>query len=247
MRKKLAKRIKLGLNVDHIATLREARGTSYPNPTVAALLAEYSGCDSIVVHLREDRRHIKEHDVLSIKEAVKIPLNLEMSVNKEIVAFAKKLLPNQATLVPEKRQELTTEGGINLTADYDKVKRAVKDLKKVGIKVSLFIDPVLKQVKTAKELGADLVEISTGRFSEINKPLLLAKEIQKIKGAVNFAKKLGLSVAAGHGLDYENVRKIISIEGIEELNIGHSIICRSVFTGIVAAVDEMISLINNKK
>ncbi|MBP7088733.1 MAG: pyridoxine 5'-phosphate synthase [Candidatus Omnitrophica bacterium] len=241
------KKIKLGLNVDHVATLREARGTSYPNPALAALLAEYAGCDSIVVHLREDRRHIKEYDVLAIKEAIKIPLNLEMSVDRGIVAFAKKLLPDQATLVPEKRQELTTEGGIDLITNYNKVRKVIEDLKKADIKVSLFIDPVLKQVNIAKDLGADIVEISTARFSEMNKPYLIAKEIQRIKKAVSLAKKIGLSVAAGHGLDYENVNKIINISGIEELNIGHSIICRSVFTGIVAAVEEMFSLINNKK
>lgn len=239
--------MKLGVNVDHTATLREARGTSYPSPAIAALLAEHAGCDSIVIHLREDRRHIKEQDADLIKEIVKVPLNLEMSVNKNIVIFAQSLAPYQATLVPENRQELTTEGGLNLIKNYKETGIAVKKLKKAGIKVSLFIDPVKKQIKTAKDLGADIIEINTGRFSETKTTLSSNKEVETIKAAVEFAKKIGFFVAAGHGLNYENVKKIAKIKGIEEFNIGHSIICHSLFVGIVSAVEEMISLIKNQK
>ena len=240
--------MKLGVNVDHVATLRQARGnTVYPDPVVAALLAEYAGCDSIVVHLREDRRHIKERDVVFIKEAVKIPLNLEMSTSKDIVDFACKVVPQQATLVPEKRQELTTEGGIDLIKNNKKVSGVIKRLKKAGIRVSLFIDPLKKQIKVAKDLGTDIIEINTGAFSSTKTKAVLDKEIKKIKEAARFGKSEGFFVAAGHGLDYENLEKIIQIKEIEELNIGHSIICRSVFIGITQAVEEMIPLLKNKK
>jgi len=234
--------MKLGVNVDHTATLREARKTRYPDPVVAALLAEYAGCDSIVVHLREDRRHIKERDVILIKKAVKIPLNLEMSVNKGIVAFALEVVPAQATLVPEKRQELTTEGGLDLVKNLKKVEQAVKKLKKAGIKVSLFIDPVKTKIKTAKEIGADIIEINTAAFSEAKTPASSNKEAAKVKEAAKFAKAQGFFVAAGHGLDYENVKQIVKIKEIEELNIGHSIVSRAVCTGLVSAVEEMLSL-----
>lgn len=240
--------MKLGVNVDHVATLRQARdNTAYPDPVVAALLAEYAGGDSIVVHLREDRRHIKERDVIFIKEAVKIPLNLEMSTSKDIVDFACKAIPQQATLVPEKRQELTTEGGLDLIKNNKKVAGVIKRLKKAGIKVSLFIDPLKKQIKAAKGLGADIIEINTGAFSSGKTKTVLDKEIKKIKEAAKLGRSEGFFVAAGHGLDYGNLGKIIKIKEIEELNIGHSIICRSVFIGITQAVEEMISLLRNKK
>ena len=234
--------MKLGVNVDHVATLRQARGTKYPDPVVAAMLAEYAGCNSIVVHLREDRRHIQERDVALIKEAIKIPLNLEMSTNKGIVDYAAKLKPQQATLVPEKRQELTTEGGLDLIKNYKKVERVVKALKEKGIKVSLFIDPSKAKVEKAKKIGADIVEINTGGYSEVKNSSAQDKELKKIKEVAKCAKGEGFFVAAGHGLDYENVKKIAAIKEIEELNIGHSIICRSVFVGIIAAVEEMLSL-----
>jgi len=246
MKKEKIRKVKLGVNVDHIATLREARGTSYPDPVVGALLAEYAGCDSIVTHLREDRRHIKERDVFLIKKAIKIPLNLEMSTNKDIVIFAKNLSPDQATLVPEKRQELTTEGGIDLIGNYKKIEKVVNILKKEGIKVSLFIDPVTKQVKAAKDLNVDLIEFNTGQFSEAKTPKASAKEARKIKDAVDFAKKLNFPVAVGHGLDYENIKSVLKIKGIEELNIGHSIICRSLFTGLVSAVEEILDMIGKR-
>ena len=235
--------MKLGVNIDHVATLRQARGTLYPDPVVGALLCEYAGCSSIVAHLREDRRHIKERDVLLIKEAIKIPFNLEMSIDKDIVDFALRLKPKQATLVPEKRKELTTEGGIDLIKNYKRVEAAVKKLQEKAIAVSLFIDPLKSQIEKAKQIGADLIEINTGRYSETQTQKLREKELKKIKEAAQLAKKMGFFVAAGHGIDYENANAIVRIKEIEELNIGHSIICRSVFVGIVAAVEEMLILV----
>ena len=173
--------MKLGVNVDHIATLRQARGTLYPDPAVGALLAEHAGCDSIVAHLREDRRHINERDIYLIKKALNIPLNLEMSVNQEIVAFAEKIKPDQATLVPEKRRELTTEGGLNLIKNHKKVLLAVEKLKKAGIKISLFIDPLKSQIKAAKDLGAQIIEINTGRFCEAKNKSDSKLQVKKIK------------------------------------------------------------------
>lgn len=236
--------MKLGINIDHIATLREARGTSYPEPAVGALLSEYAGCNSIVAHLREDRRHIKERDILLIKQAIKVPFNMEMAVNKDIVDFALKIKPEQSTLVPERRRELTTEGGIDVVdkANYKKVERAVKTLQQKGVTVSLFIDPAKKQIEQAKKIGADLIEFNTGRYSEAKTAKDIKKELSKIKEAAKFAKQLGFFVAAGHGIDYENVKEIVKIKEIEELNIGHSIICRSIFVGLVAAVEEMKNL-----
>jgi len=236
--------MKLGVNIDHIATLREARGTLYPDPVVAALLSEYAGASSIVAHLREDRRHIKERDILFIKKAAKVPFNMEMSINKDIVDFALKIKPEQSTLVPERRQELTTEGGIDIANkhNYKKVEKAVKALKEGGIAVSLFIDPDRRQIENAKKIGADLIEFNTGKYSEAKTTANVKKELLKIKHAAKFAKNLGFFIAAGHGLDYENIKPIVKIKEIEELNIGHAIICRSVFVGLVAAVEEMLEL-----
>jgi pyridoxine 5-phosphate synthase len=239
--------MKLCVNIDHIATLREARGTAYPDPVVGALLSEYAGCSSIVAHLREDRRHIKERDILFIKKAIKVPFNMEMSVSKDIVDFARCIKPEQSTLVPERRRELTTEGGIDLIScnNYKKVEKAVGNLKQGGIVVSLFIDPDKSQIAKAKRIGADLIEFNTGKYSEARSAAEVKRELLKIKQAARFAKTLGFFVAAGHGLDYENIKEIAKIKEIEELNIGHSIICRSVFIGMVAAVEEMLKLINN--
>ncbi|MFA7677859.1 MAG: pyridoxine 5'-phosphate synthase [Candidatus Omnitrophota bacterium] len=238
--------MKLGVNVDHTATLRQARGTSYPDPAVAALLAEYSGCNSIVVHVREDRRHIKERDAVLIKQLIKIPLNLEMSINKSIVEFAFRLRPVQATLVPERRRELTTEGGLDLVKGYKRISSVVEGLRRVGIKVSLFIDPLGNQVKAAKKLGVQAVEFNTGKFSLAKTSLSQDKELSKVKKAAVLAKDSGLFVAAGHGLDYENVKKVLSVKEISELNIGHSIVSRAVFVGIASAVGEMISLLGSR-
>jgi len=238
--------MKLGVNIDHIATLREARGTLYPDPVVGALLCEYAGCSSVVAHLREDRRHIKERDILFVKKAIKVPFNMEMSINKDIVDFALKIKPEQSTLVPERRQELTTEGGIDVASksNYKRVEKAVKTLQQEDIAVSLFIDPNKKQIEKAKKIGADLIEFNTGKYSEAKSASEVKRELLKVKQAAKFAKDLGFFVAAGHGLDYENVKAIVKIKEIEELNIGHSIICRSVFVGMVAAVEEMLELIS---
>ncbi len=239
--------MRLGVNVDHVATLRQARGTLYPDPVVAALLAEYAGANSIVVHLREDRRHIRERDVVLIKDTIKIPLNLEMSVNKDIVKFALGLKPHQATLVPERRQELTTEGGIDLRKNYSRINKVVEKLKSCGIKVSLFIDPLKVQVDLARKTAADIVELNTGKFSETKSSLGRKRMRQRIKEAAHYAKAKGFFVAAGHGLDYENVKEMATLKDIEELNIGHSIISRAVFVGMVGAVEEMLGLISYKK
>lgn len=238
--------MKLGVNVDHIATLRQARGTLYPDPAVGALLAEHAGCDSIVAHLREDRRHINERDIYLIKKALNIPLNLEMSVNRDIVAFAEKIKPYQATLVPEKRRELTTEGGLDLIKNHKKISLAVRKLKKAGIKVSLFIDPVRSQIKAAKDMGVGIIEINTGRFCEAKNKSDSRSQVKKVKEAAVFAGKNDFFVAAGHGLDYANISPIAEIKEIQEFNIGHSIICRAAFTGLVLAVEEMIKLIKKK-
>ncbi|MDD5195193.1 MAG: pyridoxine 5'-phosphate synthase [Candidatus Omnitrophica bacterium] len=235
--------MKLGVNVDHVATLRSQRHTLYPDPVVAAMLCEHAGCDSIVMHLREDRRHIQDRDVELVKEAIKVPFNLEMSINREIVEIAKKILPAQATLVPEKRQELTTEGGIDLIRHFAKVERVVKELQECGIKVSLFIDPVIVQAKKAKAMGAPIVEFNTGKYSESKTSQTIDVQLKKIRAAARYARQSGLFVAAGHGIDYENVKEIVKIKEIEELNIGHSIICRAVFVGIMAAVEEMSALV----
>lgn len=238
--------MKLGVNVDHVATLRRVRGTKYPDPVVAALCAEYAGCDSIVIHVREDRRHVTERDAILIKQAIKIPLNLEMSVNRGIVDFAVGLIPDQATLVPERRLELTTEGGLNLLKNTAKIDKAIDRLKSAGIRISLFIDPIKKQITRAKNLGVDLIEINTGKYSEIKKNSVLRCQLGKIREAVKFARVKKITVAAGHGLDYENTKPIVKLKGIDELNIGHSIVCRSVFVGFPVAVGEMISLIKGK-
>ncbi len=238
--------MRLGVNVDHIATLREVRKTIYPDPVVGAILCEYAGANSIVAHLREDRRHIQERDIFLIKQTVKIHFNLEMAIHPEIIRIAFKLKPFQATLVPERRRELTTEGGIDLLRNYNCIERAVKSLQEKGIRVSLFIDPHPKQIEKAREIGADLIEINTGKYAEAKASSVVQGELKKIKEASRFAKELGFFVAAGHGLDYANVKEIVKIKEIEELNIGHSIISRSVFVGIVNAVEEMLSLIRRK-
>lgn len=232
--------MKLGVNVDHAATLRQARNTTYPDPVVTAMFCEYAGADSIVMHLREDRRHIQERDLILLKKTVKIPINMEMAVNPEIAAFALKYLPQQATLVPEKRQELTTEGGLDLVKNFNRVKIVTKKLQEKNIKVSLFIDPSIKQIEKAKLIGADNIEIHTGKFCDAKNPNIRKKELAKIKAAAKFAKKSGFFVAAGHGVNYENVKTLAAIKEIEELNIGHAIISRAIYVGISAAVEEML-------
>jgi len=234
----------LMVNVDHVATVREARGIAEPDPVLAAALAELAGCDGIIVHLREDRRHIQDRDLELLRKTVKTKLNLEMASVPEMVTIAKKIKPDIATLVPEKRQELTTEGGLDVIAQAKSVKQSVQALQKAGITVSLFIDPNPKQIEAAKEkIGADYVEIHTGAFAEARDRDQEKREVRKISEAVDLAFRIGLGVNAGHGLDYHNIRQLLAIELIEEFSIGHSIIARALMVGMAQAVKEMLVLI----
>ncbi len=235
--------MRLGVNIDHIATLRQIRLSDGPDILEAARICQKSGADSIVVHLREDRRHIQDKDVRLLRKNLKIILNLEMSINTSIVDIASRILPDRSTLVPEKRQELTTEGGLDVFKLKKDVARAVSKLLSRGIDVSLFIDPSKKQILAAREVGCSLIELHTGRYANAKRVSLRKKYIRELKEAAVFAKKNGFSVFAGHGLDYDNVSSITDIEEIEELNIGYSIICRSVFTGLEKAVREMKHLL----
>lgn len=236
--------VKLGVNIDHVATIREARKTFEPDPVQAAKESIDAGCDGIVCHLRKDRRHINDKDLISLKNSVTTCLNLEMSVESEIVEIALKVKPHQATLVPENRKEITTEGGLDVVKNFEKVKEVVKRLLSKGIKVSLFIDPEKKQVKYSKKSGVTIIEFHTGRYAEaFNFGRDYEKQLLILKKMTDFAVKEGFTVCAGHGLNYKNVTLVSHIPGIYELNIGHSIIARSVFTGIKEAVKEMKGLI----
>jgi pyridoxine 5-phosphate synthase len=232
-------RVLLGVNVDHIATLREARGTRYPDPVQAALLAEEAGADGITIHPREDRRHIQERDVWMLKEILQTRMNLEMAVTPEMLAFALEVVPEHCCLVPEKREELTTEGGLDVLAQEARIKDTCGQLIDVGIEVSLFIDPDQKQIDAAHRCGAQAIEIHTGQYAEMQDKALLKQEFERVRLAVNHGLARDLIVNAGHGLNYHNTYAIAAIEGINELNIGHSIIARSVFIGLKEAVKEM--------
>ncbi|NQT33120.1 MAG: pyridoxine 5'-phosphate synthase [Candidatus Omnitrophica bacterium] len=235
---------KLGVNIDHVATVREARKTFEPDPVEAALQAEKAGCDGIVCHLRKDRRHINDDDLGSIKEAVTTRLNLEMSVDPQIVDIACGTKPDQATIVPENRREVTTEGGLDVAGNFDRVKEVISSLAACGIEVSLFIDPEEEQVKATSEAGAKVLEFHTGRFCEaFNRGEDYSKELEDIVRMTKFAIQEGLTACAGHGLNYQNAGPIARIEGMHELNIGHSIISRAVFVGLYEAVREMKDLI----
>lgn len=234
---------KLGVNIDHVATLRQARFGIEPEPVFAALICEASGADGIVVHLREDRRHIQDCDVLILRRVIKTKLNLEMSIAPEIVKIACKVKPDQATLVPERRQELTTEGGLDVAGNFNKIKNAIKKLHDSGIGVSLFIDPERKQIEAAKKSGAKIIELHTGRYADAKGPRSEDRYFKELQRAVGFALDKGLVVNAGHGLNYYNVSRVSKIKGIEELNIGYSIICRAVMVGLSRAVKEMKQLI----
>ena len=234
--------IRLGVNIDHVATLRQARRAQAPDPLEAARLAEKGGADGITVHLREDRRHIQEHDVERLRRQIATKLNLEMAVTPAMVEFAEKVFPNDACFVPEKRQELTTEGGLDVVAHRGKVKEAITRLQDRGIHVSLFIDPDKAQIETARETGAHAIEIHTGTYCNAV-GAGRKKERQTIVDAVSLARRLGLEVHGGHGLDYDNVLPIAEIPEIIELNIGHSIVARAVMVGIERAVREMKELL----
>ena len=235
--------IRLGVNVDHVATVRQARRAEVPDPVAAALLAEKAGADGITVHLREDRRHVQERDVERLREQAATKINLEMAVTPAMVAYAEKIRPHDACFVPEKREELTTEGGLDVVAHKIKVRDAVKKLQDRGIHVSLFIDPAQTQIETAKEVGADAIEIHTGAYCNVAMAAR-QRELAAIADAAALARRLGLEVHAGHGLDYGNVLPIAKISEIVDLNIGHSIIARAVIVGISQAVTEMKELLN---
>jgi len=234
---------KLGVNIDHVATLREARGGRLPDPVEAAALCEEAGCHGIVCHLREDRRHIKDSDVVTLREVARTRLNLEMSVAPDIVDFARRIRPNQATLVPERRRELTTEGGLNVKKNLKKIAAVVARLREGDIDVSLFINPSVSQIDAAIRSGAGIIELHTGEYANAVSASARKKELEILKKAARYALGRGLEVNAGHGLDYENARDVAQIEGLNELNIGHSIVARAVSVGLPAAVREMLELI----
>ncbi len=231
--------ILLGVNVDHVATLRQARKIDYPDPIEAALIAEKNGADSITVHLREDRRHIQDHDVERLVAVTNSRVNLEMAPTKEMINIACSLKPYDCCLVPEKREELTTEGGLDVMRDVDQLSLSIQRLKKSGIKISLFVDPDPKQIESSLMAGADAVEIHTGIYADSLNPKDQDHELERIKECAKHAKKIGLQVNAGHGLHYQNTASISAISEITELNIGHAIIARSVIVGMAEAVKEM--------
>lgn len=239
--------VRLSVNVDHVATLRQARRGVEPDPVTAAQLAELAGADGIIVHLREDRRHIQDRDLYLLKELVKTKLNLEMAATGEMLEIALKVKPHMVTLVPERREELTTEGGLDVVSRRNELKGFIDRLHQGGIVVSLFVDPEPDQIKAAKRAGADIVEIHTGPYSECRTKEEEDREFLRIYHAVSVASKLRLPPHAGHGLNYQNIKRVAAIEDIEEFSIGHSIIARSLFVGIERAVREMIELIRYHK
>ena len=233
--------IRLGVNVDHVATVRQARGIDVPDPVEAALLAERGGADGITVHLREDRRHIQERDVELLRRKIETKLNLEMALNPEIVEIARRIRPDDVCLVPERREELTTEGGLDVISQKARIKEAVAKLQGDGIRVSLFVDPERLQIEASREVGAHGVEIHTGRYS--NAIESRARELEEVIAAASLARRLGLEVHGGHGLNYENVLPVARVPEIVELNIGHSIVARAILVGIEQAVREMKQLL----
>ena len=235
--------IKLGVNIDHVATIRQARGTKYPSVVQAALRAEQSGADSITLHLREDRRHMQDADVHALRNLLQTRMNLECAVTDEMIAIALQVAPEDVCLVPERREERTTEGGLEVAGNFANVQKAVRKLSDAGIRVSLFIGPDAVQIEAAKKTGAPVIELHTGTFADAENPADKALELQRIKDAVSLGLKLGLVVNAGHGLHYHNVHEIAAIEGIDELNIGHAIVAHALFVGWDNAVREMKALV----
>lgn len=234
---------KLGVNVDHIATLREARGINEPDPVEAALLAESAGAQGITVHLREDRRHIQDRDVELLRRVIKTRLNLEMALTEEMVAIAMKLLPDSVTLVPEGRHELTTEGGLDVSLLRQTLKQKITLMQQAGIVVSLFVEPDIEQIKASHRVGADYIEIHTGTYCEMRHEKERQEQLRRIEIAISAARKLGLGVNAGHGLNYRNIGPVAALDGIEEFNIGHSIVGRAAMVGMERAVGEMLALL----
>jgi len=231
--------ILLGVNIDHVATIRQARGTRYPEPVLAALQCEQSGADAITLHLREDRRHIQDRDVRLLREVLQTRMNLEMAATDEMVAIACEVGPDDCCLVPEKREELTTEGGLDVAGNLPRMKEVCARLAEAGIRVSLFIDAEPHQLEAARESGAPVVEIHTGHYADAVSAQARRRELVRIQEAVATGRRLGLQVNAGHGLDYHNVGEIAAIPGVRELNIGHAIVARALFTGLAGAVREM--------
>lgn len=234
---------RLGVNVDHVATVRQARGSNEPDPVTAAALAELAGAEGITVHLREDRRHIQDRDVEILRQTVQSRLNLEMAATDEMVTIALRLRPDCVTLVPEKRQELTTEGGLDVLGQSEHLRPRIAAMQAVGIVVSLFVDPERKQIEAASHVGADFIEIHTGCYCEAVTVERQALELAKIAEAIRVGKQCGLGVNAGHGLNYRNIAPIVALGGIEEYNIGHSIVSRAVLVGMERAVREMVELV----
>ena len=241
-KKRREEMIKLAINVDHVATLREARGISEPDPVLAAGICELAGAEGIVVHLREDRRHIQDRDVRLLRQTVKTKLNLEMGATEEIIKFALDIRPDMVTLVPEKRKELTTEGGLNVAAQKKKLKTVIARMNDAGIPVSLFIDPDSRQIRASKDVGATFVEIHTGRYADATSDAETDREFELIAAAAEEAYEAGLRVNAGHGLNYINTARIAALETIEELSIGHAVMARAIFVGLDQAVREMLGL-----
>jgi pyridoxine 5-phosphate synthase len=235
--------IKLGLNIDHVATLRQARGSRYPNLVRAALICEGAGADAITLHLREDRRHIQDKDVIMLRDMLQTRMNLECAVTDEMIANALAIKPHDICLVPERREELTTEGGLDVVRHFDAIRSASERCAEAGIRVSLFIDPDLEQIDAAKRAGAPVIELHTGQYAEVDSIPQYRFELERLKKAALHAHQLGLQVNAGHGLHYHNVQDIVAIPNIEELNIGHAIIAESIFIGLDAAVKRMKQLL----
>ena len=235
--------VKLGVNVDHVATVREARKTDEPDPVAAAIMVELAGADGIVCHLREDRRHIQDRDLRLLRDVVRTHLNLEMAATEAMVKIAVETKPDMVTLVPEKREEVTTEGGLDVQGNYERLAEIIPVLQNTGILVSLFIDPDVEQIKAGARLKADYVEIHTGLYAEAKDADEELAQLDKVQHAAGIAAKLGFGVSAGHGLTYQNVRPVAEIPEVEELNIGHSIVARAIMTGMEQAVREMLDLI----
>ena len=233
----------LGVNIDHVATIRQARKTFEPEPVWAAALAELGGADGITIHLREDRRHIQQRDLRLLRETVTVKLNLELACEEEVLGIASEVKPEQATLVPERREEITTEGGLDVVAHRDRAALAVRRLQDAGITVSLFLDPEPRQISMARELNVDAVELHTGQYALAN-PERQKRELAALANAGSQARELGLALHAGHGLTYRNVRPVAQIDGMHELNIGHSIVSRAVMVGMERAVREMKELVS---
>lgn len=237
------KALELGINIDHVATLRNARGTIYPDPIKAARLAEEAGADLITLHLREDRRHIKDADLIALRPLIKTRMNLECAVTQEMLDIACKIQSHDVCLVPEKREEVTTEGGLDVLSHFEAVKAATTQLKNAGIRVSLFIDPDEKQIKAAKDCGASVIELHTGRYADETGAAQIA-ELERIKKAAQYGVSIGLRVNAGHGLNEDNVLPIAAITELSELNIGHAIVAEAVFKGWQKAITDMKALMN---